>query len=196
MNYKKTRGQFMRILLFAILVFAYACGGESEVKEVAVINKDSIENAIREDERNKLEDEKQKAEEERIKLENKRYTHEDIAGEWEVIMKAVKSDCEGTTLGDIRTEKWLINFENDFVVINVIGNTNTNKEYSGTFDGKNIIVSALDKVIEKKLFKDETKILGKTTVNLKVENSSLITGKREVVKNGPCQIEYEVKLKR
>lgn len=188
----------MRILLFAILVFAYACGGESEVKEVAVINKDSIENAIREDERNKLEDEKLKAEEERIKLENKRYTHEDIAGEWEVIMKAVKTDCDNVKVGDFRSEKWFVNFEDDFVIINVIGNTNTNtnKEYSGTFDGKNIIISDIVKVTEKKFFKDVVKTIGKTTVNLKVENGKLITGKREVVQDGLCQIEYEVKLKR
>lgn len=187
----------MKIVLLAILVFAFACSGESDKQEVSdVINKDSLERVIREDERNKLEDEKLKAEEERIKLENKRYTHEDIAGEWEVIMKAVKSDCIDTKSGDIKTEKWLINFENDFVVINVMGNTNTNKEYSGTFDGKKIVISDIVKVTEKKFFKDEEKVIGKTTVNLKVENGSLITGKRNVVQDGLCQIEYEVKLKR
>lgn len=187
----------MRILLIAVLVFAFACGNESENKEVSdQAYKDSIENSIREDERTKLEEEKLKAEEERIKLENKRYTHEDVAGEWEVIMKSVKSDCDNTTVGDIRTEKWFINFENDYVIINVVGNKNTNKEYTGTFDGKNIIVSDIVKVKEQKFFKEEEKVIAKVTVNLKVENGNLIIGKREVVQNGPCQIEYEVKLKR
>lgn len=186
----------MKILLLAILVFAYSCGGESEVKEVAEINKDSIENAIREDERNRLEEEKLKAEEERIKLENKRYTHEEIAGEWTVVMKAIKSDCNNAKVGDIKSEKWYINFEDEFAIINVEGNTNTNKEYSGSFDGKNFVISDIVKVTEKKFFKDEVKTIAKTTVNLKVENANLITGKREVVQNGPCQIEYEVKLKR
>lgn len=176
----------MKISIILVL-FSFLIGSCGQSQEEIEAEKRRYADSVR------LAEQKAK-EEERIRLANLRYDKTDLIGEWSVKMECTKSSCDNTKKGDVRAEKWVINFENDIVHVNVLGNRNTDDFYEGTFDGKNLILENHRYETKQGFWSSKTKKVGAAHIELKMNSKNKLSGEREVLNPGPCQIEYSVEL--
>lgn len=113
--------------------------------------------------------------------------HEKIQGLWRVEMKCKQTNCAGSAVGDIKTEEWNIQFENNEVTVNARSNRHVVKRYSGSFVGNLLKLSA---------GQDSTEVNAKIHVNLEKTSDTEMEGEREVTQATGCQILYSLRLKK
>src|SRR5690606_13756599 len=54
-----------------------------------------------------------------------------LPGDWLVKMRCTETSCETSAIGDTRTEKWHIEFENNTVIVKALSNNKITRVYSG-----------------------------------------------------------------
>ncbi|MEN6295592.1 MAG: hypothetical protein ABFD61_05630 [Chloroherpetonaceae bacterium] len=184
------------LYLIMLIISIYGCGPSK--KDLAIQAKrtqDSIDKVIElekqkaaNDERQKIADEQQKLEQQKWEEENKTFSIDELVGTWNIKMTCRNSSCPGVSQGEITTETWNINYLRNGIIVKVTGNNNTNSEYKGEFNGKFLTLQS--KSIKSGFFSDKT--IAVVDVRLKMTSPTELKGTREVVKEGPCKIEYTI----
>lgn len=122
--------------------------------------------------------------------EAKMMTTEDLVGDWNVKLNCTNSDCKNRSVGDMRTEKWTISFDNGEYLI-----TTPNRVYKGEgyFNGETLNVES--EQIEFLGFSSRY-LKAKYNMELSVVNKRSMKGKRTVIDQAPCKIEYSLEAKK
>ena len=110
-----------------------------------------------------------------------------IQGLWRAEMKCIETNCPGSAVGDIKTEEWDIQFEQNEVIAKARSNHRVVKIYSGFFAGGLLKLSAEQ---------DSTEVNAKIDVRLDKTADNEMTGEREVTQATGCQILYSLRLKK
>lgn len=113
--------------------------------------------------------------------------HLKIQGLWRVDMLCTETNCAGSAVGDVKTEKWNIKVENDQVMINARSNRSVVKTYAGSYVG-NVIKLTADQ--------DSTEVNAKINVSLQKISDKEMGGERQVIQASGCQIVYSLRLKK
>ena len=124
------------------------------------------------------------------------FRNEEIAGEWTVRMRVTNSSCAGTNVGDIKEEKWFVNFETGVLNIKIMEKGSAIKEYWGKFSGLNIEAVADKLISEQEPFAAEDTSKPINRIKLKVADKDNIMGTRFEISKNACQTTYEVVMKR
>lgn len=115
----------------------------------------------------------------------KEYQQGDLMGIWNVTMTATESTCEGTNVGDSKSETWTIESEAGVIKIRVSNNKNTGDSYNAKFLPQyNMLVG---KGKDYDLF-----VTGDITLKLTMIEDNKMEGTREVIVSTPCKIEYKL----
>lgn len=189
---------YLLISLMFVISLIISCGpSDSELEAQKKRTQDSIDQVVEQAKQAAVEEAQYLAEQQRLQAEqekwekeNQNYSLDELVGTWNVRMTCTSSTCSNTSKGDIRSENWNINYEDGKIAVKVLGNSNTSTYYTGSFDGKNLILQS--KLVKDGLFND--KVIAVTEVTLRMNSSNEMTGKREVMNEGPCKILYNLKL--
>ena len=114
-------------------------------------------------------------------------SHKKTEGAWRVDMICTQTNCPGSAVGDVKTERWNITVEGRNVLVNVKNNRALSKSYSGAFDG-NLITLTADQ--------DTTEVNATIEVHLQQATDKEMEGDRVVTQASGCQILYSLRLKR
>lgn len=188
--------------LFCLLIVLAGCQSQDTSEESA---QDSLrheqeatarKNRELQEENGKLKRQQEKREAEqraREAQEARTYASDATLGGWKVRMECVESDCSnGTKLGDIYNQVWNIDYVNGQQVITVTSNVgNTNPEYRGSFDGKELTAS-----FDAQTTEWTTRTVAKVRLSLRMVDENTLEGTRKVTKVDPCSIVYEVRAVR
>jgi hypothetical protein len=108
-----------------------------------------------------------------------------IVGKWNVKMSCIETNCDGSALGDTKTEQWAITYKQNTVVVNAYSGTVLARVYIGTY--KNNVLQILDE-------KPNAGALIIATLNF--INEDKMDGIREVVQNDECKIVYALNARK
>ena len=121
------------------------------------------------------------------KKDDDKVTEMDLIGTWKIIMESAFSDCENTSVGDIKSETWNISKKGGKLIVDVTENDNTNTSYEGELYRDKLTFSA---TYYSGFFK------GKIRVDAGLINDHLFQGTREIMIDVPCRIVYSLKAKK
>lgn len=107
-----------------------------------------------------------------------------IVGKWMVKMICTETTCDGSALGDTKTELWDINYKGNQVVVNAYSGKVLVRVYEGGYSN-NVL-----KITDEKVNADVS-----ITALLNFVNEKRIEGKREIVQTG-CKIVYALTVER
>jgi hypothetical protein len=107
-----------------------------------------------------------------------------IIGSWTASMTCTETNCEGSVIGDIKTEQWTFSYEGNLVVVQA----NAGKKLVRTYKGK-LKANRLELAIEGKS-PDEAKM----TATLTLVAPDRMEGQREIVQPTGCRVIYDLKL--
>lgn len=194
----------MRLLYFyCLLIILAGCQAQEDKTETSV--NDSLrqeqqllaqrsEELERENRELRERQERREAEEKARRAEESRmFPAEAVLGSWKVRLNCTESDCErNSKVGDVFSQDWTIDYVGGQHVITVTNNLrNTNKEYYGSFDGKD-----LQAHYEAQSTGWTTETTAKVSLNLRMKDENTLVGTRKVVNKDPCSITYDVEAVR
>lgn len=107
----------------------------------------------------------------------------DLMGKWQVKMTCVETNCEGSAIGDVRTENWNISYQNDVAIVEALSNGKVQRLYTGLYNGKELQLVSSSAPSE-------------TTIAILLTPQSEISmrGRREITQAGGCKIFYRLEL--
>lgn len=107
----------------------------------------------------------------------------EIIGRWKVKMLAIETTCEGSAIGDSKTEQWEIVYQNNKYIANAMYGKNLVRVYSGIFKEGVLLLtskpSGTDAFIK---------------VSLRFVKQGRMEGEREISQQGNCKILYSLVL--
>ncbi|MDP3469996.1 MAG: hypothetical protein Q8S11_16765 [Daejeonella sp.] len=108
-----------------------------------------------------------------------------LIGNWTVTMKCTETSCEGSALGDTKTERWNIAYHNNRVVVKVLSKNTITRVYLGVYTETGLALHSRQQ---------EGDVL--TTMNILLNQISVdkMEGIREINQGGKCKIIYSVGL--
>ncbi|MDP2413722.1 hypothetical protein [Daejeonella sp.] len=108
-----------------------------------------------------------------------------LIGNWTVIMKCIETSCEGSALGDTKTERWNIAYHNNRVVVKVMSKNSISRVYLGVYTETGLTVQSRQQ---------EGNLLTSMNIQLNQISDSKMEGIREINQGGNCKIIYSVGL--
>ncbi len=106
-----------------------------------------------------------------------------LAGTWQVDMRCIETNCPGSTLGDTRTEQWMIDFQGNEVIVKVMDDSTLVRVYTGVSAGSNLeLYSQSEGTTPHQL----TKMI----VRLLQTRNNHLEGQREIIRPENCRIVY------
>jgi hypothetical protein len=66
----------------------------------------------------------------------------DLIGNWSTSMRCTETSCEGSAVGDTKSEKWEISYQDNQVKLKAFVNSQLIGEYSGLFSDDGLVVTA------------------------------------------------------
>lgn len=107
----------------------------------------------------------------------------DLTGKWQVKMTCVETNCEGSAIGDVRTENWNISYQNDVAIVEALSNGKVQRLYTGLYNGKELQLVSSSAPSE-------------TTITILLTPTSAISmrGRREITQAAGCKIFYRLDL--
>jgi hypothetical protein len=108
-----------------------------------------------------------------------------LIGNWTVIMKCIETTCEGSALGDTKTERWNISYHNNRVVVKVMSKNTISRVYLGVYTETGLTVQSRQL---------EGDLLTSMKIQLNQISDSKMDGIREINQGGNCKIIYSVGL--
>jgi len=108
-----------------------------------------------------------------------------LIGNWTVTMKCTETSCEGSALGDTKTERWNIAYHNNRVVVKALSKNTITRVYLGVYTETGLALHSRQQ---------EGDVL--TTMNILLNQISVdkMEGIREINQGGKCKIIYSVGL--
>ena len=113
--------------------------------------------------------------------------HQQIEGLWRVEMKCVQTNCAGSAVGDIKTEHWNVEVNENEVLVKARSNRHAAKNYFGSFAGNNLRLTAE---------LDSSEVNAKIDVRLEPTKDNEMEGERKVTQANGCEILYALRLKK
>lgn len=107
-----------------------------------------------------------------------------LVGKWTVKMSCTETTCDGSALGDTKTETWDISYKGNTVVVSAYAGKALVRVYVGAYS--NNVLQIADEQVN-----GEVSI----TALINVVNEKRMEGKREIVQKG-CKIVYALTLER
>jgi hypothetical protein len=107
-----------------------------------------------------------------------------IEGSWTASMTCTETNCEGSAIGDIKTEQWTFSYEGNLVVVQAYVGKKLVRVYKGKLRG-----TRLELAIGRKS-EDEANM----TAALTLVAPERMEGQREIVQSSGCRVVYELKL--
>ncbi|RIV27565.1 hypothetical protein DYU11_04470 [Fibrisoma montanum] len=108
-----------------------------------------------------------------------------LVGRWSVQMRCTETSCEGSAVGDTKTEQWAINYRDNRVFAQAVANNELFRVYTGSYKQDALVLTA-----QQDSLAPNTRI----TVSLRFKTSSTMEGQREIVREGVCRIVYALEL--
>lgn len=109
-------------------------------------------------------------------------------GEWNVRMNCIETSCQGSAVGDTKTETWVIEKQESNITAKAMTGNQLVRAYTGRFNGSFLVLNATQM--------DSSKVQARITVRLQRVSTGQLEGQREIVRPGECRILYELQLKR
>lgn len=110
--------------------------------------------------------------------------HPEISGRWAVKMTCIETNCEGSALGDTKTEQWVVSFKGNAVVVKAYSGVVLTRVYIGAYENEVLKVAddnpGTDAVI---------------SADLNFSTLKRVEGTREV-KQKDCKITYSISAER
>ena len=108
-----------------------------------------------------------------------------LIGNWTVNMKCIETSCEGSALGDTKTERWIISYHNSRVIVKVLSKNTITRVYQGVYTETGLTLHS------RQLDGD---ILTSMNIQLNQISDDKMEGIREINQGGRCKIIYSVGL--
>lgn len=111
-----------------------------------------------------------------------------LIGNWKITMVCTETTCEGSAIGDTKTEHWNISYQNNKVVARVLANKQLIRTYSGLFK-ENTLELSIEQASD-----SETQMQVVLNPSSTIEN--LMEGERVINQSGKCKIIYQLKAEK
>jgi hypothetical protein len=111
-----------------------------------------------------------------------------LVGDWKMTMVCTETTCEGSAIGDTKTEHWNISYQNNRVVARVIANKQLIRHYSGFFKENTLELTA-DQA-------PESEAQMRVVLNPNPAITNLMEGQRVINQGGKCKIVYQLKAEK
>lgn len=191
MRIKPTLMSFSKYYVFIIISLLLACGGADDQKSVELREKE----VEQKEEILKLWEEQLKSKE--LGLINRERQIDSLnqsdtlgvvspklVGVWKVTMQCIETTCEGSAIGDTKTEQWDISYQNTKVVVSAVSNQKMIRFYTGLLKNNTLKLTAQSSP-------DETQMDVVLTPHPTVDK--LMEGQRVITQRGKCKIVYAIK---
>lgn len=111
-----------------------------------------------------------------------------LVGDWKITMECTETSCEGSAIGDTKTEHWNIYYQHSKVIAKVVANKQLIRSYSG-FLKENTLELSLEQAPD-----SETQM--RVVLNLNPALANLMEGQRIINQAGKCKIVYQLKAEK
>jgi hypothetical protein len=111
----------------------------------------------------------------------------DLIGNWSTSMRCTETSCEGSAVGDTKSEKWEISYQDNQVKLKAFVNSQLIGEYSGLFSDDGLVVTA------KRGPAESTTLI---TVTLSPPVGNKMSGTRVINQAGKCSIVYALEMQK
>lgn len=111
-----------------------------------------------------------------------------LIGNWTVTMQCIETTCEGSAIGDTKTEQWKISYQDNKVIAKSFVNNKSIRTYTGLFKENTLKLSAtatpgIDTHMDVTLTPHPT-------------TDGLMEGQRVINHQGKCKIVYAIKAEK
>lgn len=111
-----------------------------------------------------------------------------LVGNWRVTMQCIETTCEGSAIGDTKTEQWNISYHDNKVVVNALANKKLIRVYEGLYKTNSLELSTPS------VPNAETTM--KVVLNPHPTANNLMEGQRVITQENKCRIVYSLKAER
>ena len=112
-----------------------------------------------------------------------------LTGNWRVKMTCTETSCTGSAIGDIRNERWGLEYQGNLLVAKATADEKLIRVYSGFYTGNTI-----------ELAEDRNSTVApssaKMVVRLRLVDSTNLEGEREIVRDNNCKIVYAMQMEK
>ncbi|SKB36478.1 hypothetical protein [Daejeonella lutea] len=144
--------RFQRLLTLILFLFFTACGKSAEERklEQMAVDLESREKLLlaREQQVDLKELELAKLQQQIDSIRGKSDTigtyNPELVGTWQVTMNCIETTCEGSAVGDTKTEQWIISYQNNKVIARAQANANVIRVYNGLYKENALQLAALE----------------------------------------------------
>jgi len=112
--------------------------------------------------------------------------NETLPGEWNVIMNCMETSCEGSAIGDSKTEQWQIGYENNQVVAKAYSRKKLVRVYRGIFNNNMLSLKEQENTTETQI---------SVTLSPDEKDVNKMKGSR-VISQPTCRIVYTLDVTR
>lgn len=179
-------------LLFILIVFLQGCGLNEREKN---LKKRQLETTQKEEQllaweqrlkmkEQELEHTKQSLDSAKKQIDSATVYNPAIAGKWLVKMSCIETTCEGSALGDTKTEQWDISYKENSLIVKAYSGIVLTRVYVGTY--QNNVLKILDE-------KPNVGTLISATLNF--VNEGRMDGTREILQK-ECKIVYALNARK
>lgn len=111
-----------------------------------------------------------------------------IIGSWAVTMRCIETNCQGSAIGDIKNERWEINYQKENILARAYADKTLVRIYSGYYSSNTFsLVAQQNEAGEQP---------ATMNVTLSFSNKNKFEGRREIVRTDGCKIIYAIELTR
>lgn len=111
----------------------------------------------------------------------------ELVGKWNARMVCTETNCEGSAVGDSKTDKWDISYIGNTLVARVLEDRSSARIYTGKL---------INDVIELVAIKDIRAQGTRMNVRLQITNTNELKGERTIVRENGCRIVYSLTLQK
>lgn len=184
------------VALIALILMSTACGRNDNRKDLADREKQVAAREqqllIREQQLEAHEQDIRKREQYLDSLQNHSDTlgtiNPALVGSWVVTMQCTETNCEGSAIGDTKTENWNISYKENNVIVQAIANKKLIRTYSGQFIENSLRLNA------QSVSDSETHMSVILSPHPTTEH--LMEGQRIINQGGKCRIVYALKAEK
>ncbi|OJW81799.1 MAG: hypothetical protein BGO69_14950 [Bacteroidetes bacterium 46-16] len=109
-----------------------------------------------------------------------------LVGNWHVKMLCTETTCQGSAIGDTKSEQWNISYQGNRVVAKVTSNKRFNRIYSGLYKKNKLRLTSEQQPDSKTAI----------TINLHPTSKNKMEGEREIRQQDDCKIIYTVEIEK
>jgi hypothetical protein len=124
-----------------------------------------------------------------LKLDTTRLVYLPVIGLWSAKMVCTETTCQGSAVGDNKTEQWDLSYQSNSLIAKAMVNNKISRVYTGSYTG-----NAFELTEEQS--DSAAGVVTKMIVRLNLVDSTHLQGQRQIIREGDCRIVYDLKLER